>query len=349
MIKKTVITLLFTVSCLIGCSQNPQHRKTVTPQRIDTPDGMIRYLNSRNLPTLKSAEHWQNPYAPGLKLTTSHYEVYTTLLEPLMLSEVPGFLESCYRGYNSQLPSPIESTTKLTVYLFANRRQWKNFTDVFNPSQAQLLQKKAFSAYYFRDACVVYNTGRAKTFTNLGHEGWHQFNKRYFKFRLPTWLDEGIAMQFEVSREDKGLFYFEPNRNVGRLGELKKVLAKDKVIGLKRLVSLNPGELAAANDTFGIGAFYAQSYALVRFLREADYGKRLGNYHQMLLGGVNGTWPLEEGGRSIASDRNIPLTTNWNRAVGLLLFKYYMGDDWEKLEQEYITYCKKIVYHIRFK
>jgi len=53
---------------------------------------------------------------------------------------------------------------------------------------------------------VVYYIGRERTFSALGHEGWHQFNSRHFKFRLPSWLDEGIAMLFEIHRSEKGFF-----------------------------------------------------------------------------------------------------------------------------------------------
>ncbi|GAI46356.1 unnamed protein product, partial [marine sediment metagenome] len=53
---------------------------------------MIEYLQGQNLPALRAVEVWQNEYGPGLKLTTAHYEIFTTLLEPLMLSQVPGFV-----------------------------------------------------------------------------------------------------------------------------------------------------------------------------------------------------------------------------------------------------------------
>ena len=204
-------------------------------------------------------------------------------------------------------------------------------------------------AYYLNGACVAYNIGRERTFSVLGHEGWHQFNKKHFKFRLPSWLDEGVAMLFETSRYEQGLFYFEPGRNIYRLGALKKTLIKNKMIPLKKLMAINPGEVLATDEAEAIVAFYAQSYALVRFLREEGYGKRLADYHQLLLGGLRGDWPLGEASRRIAADRNIPLTVRWNRAVGPLLFKQYIGDDFDQIEEEYLAFCRKIVYHVHFK
>ncbi len=349
MVRKFALIWIITIVCLAGCSESQSQLNTVGARRIDTPAGMIEYLQKQKLPALESVQVWENEYGPGLKLTTAHYEIYTTLLEPLMLSEVPGFIESAYRGYNSQLPEPIEMTTRFTVYLFAERKEWEDFTKAFAGPQAYLYCKIKAGAYYLNGACVTYNIGRERTFSVLGHEGWHQFNSRHFKFRLPSWLDEGIAMLFEASRYDQGLFYFEPGRNLHRLGALKMALIKNEIIPLTKLIAMNPGEALATNRDETVSAFYSQSYALVRFLREEDYGKRLGNYHRLLLDGLKGDWPLNQMSKRIAEDRNIPLTVRWNRAVGLQLFKQYIGDDFRKIENEYLTFCRKIVYHVHFR
>jgi hypothetical protein len=266
-----------------------------------------------------------------------------------MLCQVPGFVESAYRGYNSQLPQPIQTETRFTIYLFAERKQWEEFTDVFAGRHALIYRKIKAGAYYLNGACVAYNIGRERTFSVLGHEGWHQFNSRHFRFRLPSWLDEGIAMLFEVSRYDGGLFFFEPGRNLYRLGDLKKLLMKNRAIPLKELIAMNPGEVLGADETEAVSAFYAQVYALVRFLREDAYGRRLSDYHRLLLDGLRGAWPLGDDARRIAADRNIPLTTQWNRAVGPGLFEHYIGDDLDRIEQEYLAFCRKTVYHLRFK
>ncbi len=347
MTRKLALICILGIVPVIGCLESQSQIDSSEARRIDTTAGMIEYLYKQNLPALESVGVWQNEYGPGLKLTTAHYEIFTTLLEPLMLSQVPGFVESAYRGYNSQLPEPIETTIKLTVYLFAERKQWEDFTKSFTGPQAPMYLKIKVGAYYLKGACVTYNIGRERTFSVIGHEGWHQFNKRHFKFRLPSWIDEGIAMLFETNRYEQGLFYFEAGRNLSRLGGLKQTLMNDKMIPLKRLIAMNPGEAIVTSDET-VMAFYSQSYALVRFLREEDYGKRLGNYRQLLLDGLNGKWPLEKQGRRIAGDRNIPMTVWWNRAIGTKLFEYYIGDDFNQIEKEYLTFCRKIVYHIRF-
>ena len=331
-----------------GCEQGATRSSTKKIPRIDTPAGMTGYLQRLNLPALKSIQPWQNQYGDGLILNTKHYKIYTTLLEPLMLSQLPGFIESAYRGYQKQLPTPVETTTSFTVYLFAERDQWEDFTKTFTGHQAPMYLKIKKGAYYLKGACVVYNIGRKRTFSVIGHEGWHQFNSRHFKYRLPSWLDEGIAMQFEASRYDKGLFYFEPSQNLQRLGALKKTLISDNMIPLNKLIAMNPGE-AIVKSGEETTAFYSQSYALVRFLREEDYGKRLGNFHQLLMGGLKGLWPLSSEYKETAANRNIPLTVRWNRTVGTQLFKLYIDENLQEIENEYIRFCKKSVYRIHFK
>jgi hypothetical protein len=335
------IILLF----ISGCSR---HAATPEAARVDTPAGMAQYLESRRLPALQSVRQWDNPYAPGLLLTTPHYEIMTTLIDPLMLSQVPGFVESAYRSYQRQLPEPVHTSGRFRIYLFGDRAQWEDFTKSFAGHQAPLYLKIKAGAYFLSGTCVAYNIGRERTFGVIGHEGWHQFNSRHFTFRLPSWLDEGIAMQFETSRYENGAFLFEPALNGYRLGALKKTLIENGQIPLAQLVSINPGEVVVKSDE-AVAAFYGQAYALVRFLKEDRYGKRLANYHQLLTDGLSGRWALNEEGRRLASDRSIPLTVGWNRVVGSMLFEQYISPDFEKLENEYLLFCRKIVYNVHFK
>jgi len=349
MSKRTICSLTTAIFFLAGCLESQSDVTNAPTQRIDTCDGMIAYLAGQNLPALKSVTPWQSDHGHGLRLTTEHYEILTTLLEPLILSQIPGFMESAYRGYNSQLPRSIETSGKFVVYLFADRSQWEDFTEDFAGDQAPLYMKIKSGAYYLNGVCVAYNIGRERTFSVLGHEGWHQFNSRHFKYRLPSWLDEGIAMLFESSRYEQGMFYFEPARNLSRLGALKKTMMKNQMIPLQELIALNPGEVLATDKSDSVAAFYGQSYALVRFLREDNYGRRLANYHKLLVDGLQGRWPLTEAAARIAADRNIPLTIRWNRLIGSSLFKYYIGDDFDRIEEQYVTFCTRIVYHVHFK
>jgi hypothetical protein len=340
--KLTAVFLAVTV-CSLGCSQNHRAGSTGLGMPEDVRAATVTRLRGENLPALREAKSWENPYGPGLELVTDHYRIRTTLLEPLMLRCVPGFLEAAHRSYNEQLPQPIESSLRFDVYLFAERGQWEKFTRSFAGDQAAIFCKIKTGAYYLNGACIVYDIGRSRTLAALGHEGWHQFNSRHFKFRLPCWLDEGVAMLFEESVCEQGTFRFVPETNIQRLGALSTTLSTGGQMPLSELVTTSPGQVLATDQTGAVLAFYSQSYSLVRFLREADGGKYLPAYQQMLRDGLTGRWPLDEKAKRTAEDRNLPRTISWNRRVGSTLFTLYVGNDFHSLEREYRAYCRRIL------
>jgi hypothetical protein len=340
--RQLALTWIIMIFGLAGCESDNISMTEAGAGRIETYADMVAYLQNQDLPALESVEVWENGHWPGLRLTTAHYEIFTTLLKPSMLGRVPGFVESAHQGYNSQLPEHIETSTKFIIYLFAGRRQWEDFTRAFAGEQAEIFCRIKAGAYYHNGACVAYDIGAERTFSVLGHEGWHQFNGRHFKYRLPSWLDEGLAMLFEVHDTENGTFYFDPAKNAYRLDALRKTLSRDKMIPLEELIATNPGDVLATDQAEGAMAFYSQSYALVRFLREAGYGQRLSTYHQLLADGLRGYWPLDEVSKRIATDRNMPRTILWNHIVGLLLFQDYIGDDFGRIEAEYLAFCRQI-------
>ena len=344
MARELTAALIIGTIWLAGCSQS--HRAgTASADRTESGQAcaaIMERLRSEHLPALVSVEPWESKNGLGLKLTTGHYEIFSTVTQPLMLRMVPGFIESAYCGYNDQLPQPIETATPFQIYLFADRQQWEDFTHGFAGDQAPLFCRIKTGAYYLNGACVVYDIGPKRTLSAIGHEGWHQFNSRHFKYRLPSWLDEGVAMLFETSVSDGGLFRFDPAGNIQRLGALKDALNKGKHISLKDLVSTSPGEALATDQAEAVMAFYSQSYALVRFLREAGYGQRLNAYHRLMSDGLTGRWPLDKSAGITAQDRNLPRTIPWNRQVGRQLFEHYIGTDLDHLEQEYMAFCRRI-------
>jgi hypothetical protein len=344
-INRQAAVFLVVMPIFIGSCQKVTNNNATRPA-LTTTAGLIGYL--QKLPAVESVDAWQSNFGEGLFINTAHYEIYTTLKDPLMLDRMPSFVEAAYQGYQSQLPAPISTSSKFTVYVFADRSQWETFTKTFAGEMSPMYMKIKAGAYYLNGACVAYNVGMSRTFGIIGHEGWHQFNSRHFRYRLPSWLDEGIATLFEAYRAENGSFKFDPAQNLNRLGSLKVTMAKGKMMPIEQLISLNPGEVIVENDDAVI-AFYAQSYALVRFLREDNYGIRLGRFHQMLLGGVNGSWPIEESARTVAADRNIPLTVAWNRYVAARLFEIYISPDMTKIQKDYTAFCNKITYYVHFK
>ena len=342
-----LILISFLGLMLTGCNETSVSDTKQSGQPVlSTAQGLCDYI--RDLPTVKSAEVWDNPYGQGLVIKTRHYTVYTTLLDPLMLRQVPAFMESAYKAYSSQIPDPQVSDLNFTTYLFGTRRHWEAYTKEITGPHANVYLQIQRGAYCLNDVCIAYNIGRKATFSVLGHEGWHQFNSVCFAYRLPSWLDEGVATLFETCHYERGQFVFEPQKNLNRLGALKLAMQNGNMIPLKYLIALNPGQVLPSKDSDeNISAFYAQTYALVRFLREAHYGIRLKKYHNLLIAGSRGNWPLTDEQVRIASDRRIPLTVSWNQQVSPKLFGLYIESDIERLEKEYLTFCGKLVSRVR--
>ncbi|MCE5184573.1 MAG: DUF1570 domain-containing protein [Planctomycetaceae bacterium] len=305
---------------------------------------MADYL--RGEPAVRSVEEWKNPYAPGLCIATTHYELYTTLIEPLMLRQLPAFLESAYAAYQNQLPAPIGAGQPLKTYFFSDRAQWEQYTRDTAGTDAEVYLQIVKGAYTLNGTVVAYNIGRKQSFAVIGHEGWHQFDQRLFVYRLPSWLDEGIATLFETCSYTQGKFVFEPQRNLMRLGALRQTVLENRLLPLRELIALNPGQLLEGSDD-AILSFYAQNYALVRFLRENNYGVRLASYRRLLQGGAGGSWPLHGDYAAMAADRTRSLTVGWNMQVSPALFTCYIDPDLDRLNAEYRAYCAKLVYHVR--
>lgn len=332
------------VLCVVGCQESATHNSSAM---FSKSNGLKKYISQE--PSVSSVRPWKSKYGEGFVLETRNYRIFTTLTDPLMLRQIPGFLESAYRAYQQQIPQNLESASLFDVYLFATRDQWENFTKDFTGDQADVYLKIKRGAYYLNGSCIAYNIGRKQTFSVLGHEGWHQFASRHFRYRLPSWLDEGIAMQFEVSQYNNGFFEFKPRENLNRIGILKLAMADNRMMGIDQIITTNPGMVIVHGDTKDSAYYYAQMYALVRFLREASHSRRLIPYNSMLNGAINGKWPIGENAARIASDRNIMMTSGHNAAISKIIFENYFGNDYQKMQNEYLYFCERITARVHVK
>lgn len=338
----------FGIAFSFGCDEKDRLMSLASTTRAAGQSDKVSSILVRE-PAVKDISPWGNEFGEGMVIRTDHYEIYTTLLEPLMLRKVPGFMESAYRGYCGIITSKVRTTEPMKVYLFATRQQWEDFGKGFTGDRWPMYQKIRHGAYYLNGACVAYNIGRTRTFSVLGHEGWHQFCNRHFAYRLPSWADEGLAMQFEAYDRDGGWFKFDTKRNLPRMGGLRLAMQNNQLIGLRDLVGMNPGEVVSSEDHSSVTGYYSQVYTLVRFLREYNYGVYREKFEKMLSDGLDGKWPLNEQARRIVSDRNVALTVYWNKQFSPRLFAHYISGDFGKMEKEYLNFCVKIARQVRVK
>jgi hypothetical protein len=293
-------------------------------------------------PSLRAVRGWANPYGHGLELATDHYALFTTLLDPDLLAMLPAFMESAHRAYNAELPHPIRPRERSTIYLFADRPQWEAFTrDLAGPQAGAFLQIRD-GAYCLNGVCAAYDLGPERTLAALAHEGWHQFTSRHFAFRLPSWLDEGVAATFEGFTWIRGGAQFHRGPNAYRLGPLRDAGAAGTLLPLDVLLATSPGEAMALDRSARVQTFYGQAYALALFLQQAEGRRYLAGYRRLMADGLAGRWPLESLSRAIAADRNMPKTVDWNRIVGPRLFRYYVTHDLQGFQQRYQAFCAQL-------
>lgn len=316
-------------------------------------------------PMVKTVARWTVPAemiggrsVEGLQIATAHYRIYTTLQDELILQQVPFFLESAFGSYAEMLGQTIRSEKKLVVYFWDTREQWEDFTRYWAGPNATVYLNISAGAYYLRGVCVTYHIRRDANFSVLAHEGWHQFSHQLFKYRLPSWLDEGLATNFESYTWSQGKVTFDPKKNGSRLFALKRALVGNTLMKLSSLLVLDPGRVighhsASPEDSRAnpqMAAFYGQVYALVRFMREYNYGEYLVGFRKLLNDARLGRWPLDAVTAKRAQEhKEYMRTRHWNDTVGPMIFRHYLAPTTHELDPAYETFCQRILSRISFK
>jgi hypothetical protein len=229
-----------------------------------------------------STEPWTFATAEGRVVRTNSYRIYSTVENPLVSTRLASFLEHALAHYRTELgPLPAPSQ-RLDVYLMNNRPQWEAVTKSLMGEQAETLLKIPRGGYASRGVGVYYNIGVYDTLSIAGHEGWHQYTQRAFKEQLPVWLEEGVATFMEGHRWEQQTPVFRPWANVQRFDQLRNASQKGELLPLPELLDSRPQDLLDYSDDRVLG-FYAQTWALVHFLREGEGGK----YRASLLALLN--------------------------------------------------------------
>ncbi|AQQ71102.1 hypothetical protein SMSP2_01467 [Limihaloglobus sulfuriphilus] len=301
-------------------------------------------------PRVLSVERWNGDF--GIVVSTDHYRVFTTETDPLFLERLPVFLEAVHGAYQDMLGYRLKNPKTLDIYHFASREQWEDFTEQITGSSWPVYKNINRGAYYLNGICVSYNIGRTETLSVLAHEGWHQFSRTYFEYALPSWLDEGLAMQFESFEFENGRYIFNPSRNINRLAALKISLqnyyrGRGGFFTIGELISLNPAQVIIHKNQQLTGSYYASVYALVRFLREHDFGRYRKDFTDMLNDGMLGKWPIDDNAAETLSNKDGSVSSQWNSEFAGKLFERYFDIDGEKLSVDYFNFCNGLTANIR--
>ena len=265
--------LLATILALPACTKNYLYDRDA-PESAAVPDEV-------SLGVL-STEPWTFDNNGGRIMRTEHFRIYTTERTPQLRENLADFLELSLHQYRTglvNLPAPRE---KLDVYLMDSRPQWQRLTQQLMGERAEsitLIQRGGFAA---RGIGVYYDLGIRDTLAIAAHEGWHQLVQRTFAEPLPIWLDEGMATRNEGFRTRGRSYQFLPWANTERYDQLRNASnIEGALIPLAELVQLRPGDLVGGEEQ-PLLTYYAQVWAFIHFLNEADNAKYRGALQAMI-------------------------------------------------------------------
>ena len=282
-------------------------------------------------------EPWGYHDLPGLTVKTKHYAIHSTIENKEFLDRLAQVMEGAYTQYQKVAPGVRTSDRPMDCFVFANRNEWAAFTREHTGEDSKVYLKINKGGYTVRDWFVAYFIGDINTYPVAAHEGWHQYVSRNFTSRLPPFLEEGIATQFEAIRWDSGLPRWNLDYHPMRVQRLRQACDDHTLWPLDKLVSMHAGDVVGLQGE-KIEAFYAQDWAFARFLWDADGGKYRPAFQKMVEDVASGAArdPNQHGLR-IANAGFQP------ESVRPLLEKY-LGMDFPAIDQAYLKYVHQLAY-----
>lgn len=282
-------------------------------------------------------EAWQFGPNAGVKLTTEHYEIHTTVEDPRLIEAIPQALESAWQYYQMLVPVEQPLEERMRVFLFVEREEFEAFTKRFAPDRARLLLRVRGGGYTERGVAVMQYVSHSVTFPLLTHEGFHQYLYHCVNRRVPAWLNEGLAVVCEGQRwSDRGLQSFDPWYNPARRRVLSEALLREELIPLPRLLDINAGHVIGGSRRL-IGKYYAQVWMFTLFLMEGAEGKYADGF--LKLREALGSQDLEPFARA-AFVRSGDETYSFGRA----LFAAFISDEIDTVEREYRAFLETALY-----
>ncbi|MDX2199778.1 MAG: hypothetical protein SF069_12510 [Phycisphaerae bacterium] len=276
---------------------------------------------------------WRFGQKPGRKIETEHYEIYTTLTDEVLLATFPELMERTFRYYQQQVPPKFQPEGRMPIYLFESLNEWAYFTQRFTGPRAPIFLQIRNGGYSERGVTVIQYVSHQTTFPLMAHEGLHQYLYHYVNPKVPAWLNEGLAVLCEGQRwTGAGLRSFDPAYNPSRQNVLAAAVLRDELLPLTELLETNAGRIVGETSR-KVATYYAQVWALVRYLQEGDDGRYAPAYREMCA-------KLSEADFSTFALRNSNLTGGRVNA-GEALFRKFITDDIETFEQGYRAFLRQ--------
>jgi hypothetical protein len=315
------LVVLALVGLLTGCSSSP----SASPRTAwDGPQTAQKY----------STESWSFHGLPGSTLHTAHYNIHSTIQDPDYLNRLAQTMEGALMQYQKLCPQiNVNDGRPMECFIFAKRPEWAVFTREHTGNDASVYLQINKGGYTIRDWYVAYDIGLG-TYAVAAHEGWHQFDGRFFKGRLPPFLEEGIATTFENIQWSGDLPRWNLNVHPNRAQRLRSTIESGNLWPLEKLVSMHAGDVVGLKGE-QIEAFYAQNWAFARFLWDGQNGKFRPAFQRLLADTAQATIydPTGHGRGTGADFRN-------SKAV----LEHYLGMDFPKIEEAYRLYVQQVAF-----
>ena len=333
---------------LAGCANQPQAQPEPalgisTPEVTLTTPSLKASEAVRKTPELTvTRAAWQFAEADGVLITTPNYRLYTTVDSATFLERLPVFYERALEHYTTALATLPKPTRKLESFLFLTRRQWQTKTREMLPDQADMFSNLGRGGFTTRGTSVLYYIDRygypRDTFAIAAHEGWHQYTQQTFKHQLPIWLEEGVATFMEGYRPDSDqLPEFNPTVNYERRQTLRDALWSDDLIPLEQVLSRTPQHFLSEGKELLL-TYYAQVWALTRFLHEGESGRYRASLSQILVDAAEGRLV----GRMASSPYYPRRRGVTSGKIGQAVVQEYFNPDLAQFEQAFLSYIEDL-------
>ena len=218
------------------------------------------HVNDRGL-ALELGPTWAETHT----VETEHYIVATDI-DKRLARDVAQLLERALSFYRSRLRMrsiPVPET-KFRVYIFSSETGFDEYVgDVIGPLP---LHASGLYTPTYKQLLLWNLPERSEVFKTARHEGFHQFFDTVID-DAPIWLNEGMADYFEVGLTERGL-PSEGKIQPRHLRALKTLRRSIKPV--RKLMTMSRVRFYSNPQVH-----YAQSWAMVRFLRSSRKHKKV--------------------------------------------------------------------------
>lgn len=277
---------------------------------------------------------WEFDGAPGRRLLSEHYEIYTTVRDDRLVATFPELMESAYEWYQRLVPPANEARGRMPIYLFATRAQWETFTRRFAGPRAASFLRIQNGGYSERGVTAIVYVSHQTTFPLMAHEGLHQYLYCRVTPWAPAWLNEGLAVLCEGQHwEGTRLRAFDPWHAPARRNAVAEAALRNELFPLRELLETHAGRVVRLPSRL-VATYYGQLWAWMLFLREGQggiYADRLDH----LLANLASMRPGQFGGSSGAPGRRAP------RSAGEAVFREYISDELDAVDREFTLFVRQ--------